>query len=311
MPVKAGERLMPESSMSDAEVLESFEAVSNWGRWGAEDELGTLNYITPARVVAAGALVRSGRVVSAAHDLSTVPSAKNSVPLHHRMIYRGAHAHGAADEMLVYNHGLFQTHVDALAHHFFEEKVYNGRAVDDVVQARGLSFGSVYAQRNGLVTRGVLLDVARARGVDWLEPTDTVTASDLQAAEDLTGTTVESGDAVLVRIGLGRREATSGPEDVALRAGLGPDCAPWLHEREVALFGSDCPEKLPSAYPAIGLTWHIAALVFMGLVLVDTLDMEAVADACAEEGTSEFLYTQAPLRFAGGTGCPINPLCVF
>ncbi|HEX4518303.1 MAG TPA: cyclase family protein [Gaiellaceae bacterium] len=297
--------------LSEAEVLESFQKVSNWGRWGADDELGTLNYITPEKVVAAAALVRSGRVVSASHDLSPVHSAKNSGPLRHRMIYRGAHPHGAADEMLLYNHGLHQTHVDALTHHFYEDKVYNGRDVAEVVRAQGLAFGSVYVQRNGLVTRGVLLDVARARGVDWLDPSDTVTAADLQAAEDLAGTRVESGDAVLVRIGLGLREARTGPEDVSLRTGLGPDCPLWLHEREVALFGSDCPEKLPSAYPSIGLTWHIAALVFMGLVLVDTVDMEAVAEAAAAEGRSEFLYTQAPLRFAGGTGCPINPLCVF
>jgi kynurenine formamidase len=297
--------------MTEADVRTSFEQVSNWGRWGPDDELGTLNFVTPDKVRSAAAAVRSGRVVSAAHDLSTAFSAKNASPLHHRMIYRGAHAHGAADEMLVYNHGLFQTHVDALAHHFFEGKVYNGRPVADVVHQQGLGFGSLYVQRNGVVTRGVLLDVARARGIDWLEPTDTVTAADLQAAEDLAGVRVESGDAVLVRVGLGRREAETGPEDVKVRTGLGPDCAPWLHEREVALFGSDCPEKLPSAYPSLGLTWHIAALVFMGLVLVDAVDMEAVAAACAEEGRSEFLYTQAPLRFAGGTGCPVNPLCVF
>lgn len=299
------------TAMTPEEMVASFREVSNWGRWGPDDELGTLNFITPAAVRRAAALVRSGRVVSAGHDLSTVRSAKNVEPLRHRMVYRGVHPHNTADEVLIYGHGLFQTHLDAVTHCFFEGQVYNGRSVEDVVLPDGLAYGSIHAMRNGIVTRGVLLDIARSRRVDWLDPTDTVTAADLNAAERLAGVTVESGDAVLVRIGLGARERANGPEDPTIRAGLGTDCPQWFHKREVAVFASDCPEKRPAIYPDVGPNWHTAALVFMGLTLVDTADCEAVADACAEEGRNEFLFTAAPLRLPRATGCAVNPICVF
>jgi kynurenine formamidase len=297
--------------MMDAGVLDSFEQVSNWGRWGPNDEMGTLNFITPAKIHEAANLVRSGRVVSIAHDLSVVASAKNAVPIKHTMVSKGGVAHGAFDELTIYSHGLFQTHLDAVAHIFHQGKAYNGRSASDILGKDGLAFGSIHAQRGGIVTRGVLLDVARSREVDWLQPEESVSARDLEAAERLSGVTVTTGDAVFIRIGLGRREATAGPEDPSIRAGIGPDCPAWLHEREVALVGSDCPEKLPTDYPDIGLVWHIAALVYMGLSLIDSAALEPLAQACAEEKHNDFLFTVAPLPFPRGTGSAVNPLCIF
>jgi kynurenine formamidase len=293
------------------ELVASFREVSNWGRWGDDDELGTLNFITPDVVKNAASLVRSGRVVSIAHDLSTERSPLNVEPIRHRMIYRGAHPHTALDEVVLWNHGMFQTHLDAVTHCFFEGKTYNGRSSEEIVLGTGLSFGSIMAMKDGIVTRGVLLDIPRARGVDSLPPEEWITAADLDAAEEVAGLKVGTGDAVIIRSGSSTRERAEDNKNPRSRPGLGVDTPRWFHEREVALVAPDCPERQPILYPEVGPNWHTATLVFMGLMLLDTPDSDTLAQACAEEGTSEFMFTTAPLRIPGGTGCPVNPLAVF
>jgi len=297
--------------MSD-EVLDLLQSLSNWGRWGGDDELGSLNFITPEKVVQAARLIVTGRRVSIGQDLSTVASRKNRNPLLHKMLYRGPHPHGAADVLTIEPHGFHVTHLDALAHMFHDGRVYNGRAVDEIAQQDGLTFGSIHVQRDGITTRGVLLDVARARGQDWLDSDDMVTAADLSAAEELAGVRVISGDAVIVRIGMAVRERDEGQsEDPSKRVGLGPDCLPWLHEREVAVFAGDCTDKLPYPHPHMRLPLHVIGMVAMGLVLLDHPAVEELADACLQEGRHEFFFTAAPLRVPGGTGSPVNPLCIF
>ena len=222
-----------------------FRELCNWGLWGDDDQLGTLNYISAAKVAAASNLVSTGRVVSIAHDIDTKASSKNQRPAVFRMLETGAQAMSTADELTIAAHSISVTHIDAISHCFFGEQVYNGRAVTDVITPDGAQFGSVYAQRNGIVTRGVLLDVAAARGVEYLRPAEIVTPEDLARAERYSDTVVETGDAVFVRVGLGAREAVEGVEDGSERAGLDLECLRWLHSKQVSAYGEIASTRSP------------------------------------------------------------------
>jgi kynurenine formamidase len=214
------------------------------------------------------------------------------------------------DGINIHNHGP-QTHVDPPAHVFHNGKVYGGRSIEDVIRPDGLAFGSIHSKREGVVTRGVLLDVPAARGVEWLDPTELVTRDDLDTAERRAGVTVGPGDAAFVRIGVGALNAARGIDDITVRAGLGPDCAVWFHERSVAVACNDGPEKLPLFLPEVGPVWHIAAQVYMGLTSLESPNTERLLEVCREEGRSEFMLMFAPMRIPRGTGSLVNPLCVF
>jgi kynurenine formamidase len=298
--------------MTEEEIVALFERCSNTGRWGADDELGTLNHITDDKRRAAAALVRHGRTVSVGRDMPTVASRLSADPVRHRMLYDQDPPVSALDSIEFATHGFALTHLDAITHIFWQGNAYNGRKAADLLSPKGLGSGSVYAQRDGIVTRGVLLDVAGARGVDYLAPTDTVTAADLTAAEEFGGVRVETGDCVFVHVGLERRErAQGGVEDPGERAGLDAECLPWLHEREVAVYSGDCIERVPYPSREVPLPLHQIGLVAMGLVLLDCPRLEELVATCAELGTRQFLLTVAPLRLPGATGSPVNPLCLF
>ena len=164
-----------------------FRELSNTGRWSADDERGTLNHITPQKVLDAIGSVRSGRVVSVGRDLDPVPSAANPRLLVHRMLNTGYEAQSAGDAVEIAPHGFSVTHLDAVSHVYFRGAVYNGRRAADVVTPQGVSFGSIMAMRDGIVTRGILLDVAASRQVEYLEDEDVVSAADLDSAEQLAG----------------------------------------------------------------------------------------------------------------------------
>jgi kynurenine formamidase len=298
--------------LSEEQVLELAQACSNRGRWGPDDELGTLNYIEPATRLAALATVTLGRPVSIGQDLDTVGSAANPTPVVHRMLY-AAHegASAAMDVLEIAPHGLAVTHLDAVAHMFAEGQIYNGRSAADTVTPAGLSFGSIYAQRDGIMTRGVLLDVAAARGVPWLAPTARIYPEDLDRAAALGLLSVRPGDAVFVRTGLTARVAAEGPEDPSRRAGLMPECIPWFHEHAVALFSGDCYDHVPLPYTRLRSPFHQIALASLGMPFLDATDLEELSAVCAELGRHEFLLTVAPLRIRGGTGSAVNPICYF
>lgn len=289
-----------------------FEEVKNWGRWGWDDEKGTLNHATPARTLRAISLVRTGRVVSTAFDLDTERSAKNYFPTVHMMLFKGfERPPTAADQVTIVPHSFTVTHLDAVSHSNYGGVLYNGRAAESVVQRSGLRSGSVLAAKDGIVTRGVLLDIPASLGRRWLEPDEYITEADLDAAAEWAGLKVGAGDVVLVRSGLGAREAESGVEDIDRRAGLSPACVRWLHSRDVAVYGGDCFERLPLPYTEHPWAFHQIAQASMGLVLLDNVDLEALATVCAEESRWEFLYIISPLRLPGGTGSAVNPLAVF
>lgn len=297
--------------LSDDGLVELFERCRNWGRWGPDDELGTLNYITPDKRAAAAGLVSSGTVVSLGFDLSTVTSAKNRRPVNHVMLYADYHSSAALDYIGVAPHGYTVTHLDAVSHVHWENKAYNGHTASEIYTAQGLRFGSVYAQREGIITRGVLLDVAAARSRRWLDPTEYVLPEDLEAAERLAGVRVGTGDAIFVRIGLEPREAVEGPEDISRRAGLHAHCLEWLHSREVSVYSGDCVERLPYPSRRMPRPLHQIGLAAMGLVLLDCPAVEQLARACRAVHRYEFMLAVAPLRIPNGTGSPVNPLAIF
>jgi kynurenine formamidase len=297
--------------LTDAELEAMFRRCSNAGRWGRDDELGTLNYITPQKRVAAAALVKGGEVVSVGRDLSTRQSKTNGQPVVHMMTYSDAKSPSCGDYFTIAPHGMVVTHMDALCHFSWNDQFYNGRKRSESLTASGSKWGSIYAQRQGIFTRSVLLDVAAARGVSWYSPDEYVTVADFEAAEKRQSVRVESGDAIFVRTGMERMEAELGEQDIYPRAGLHAECAEWMHDRQVSVYGGDCIEKLP--YPSESFTsaMHMIVLASMGLPILDWPALTELAATCSRLNRWDYLLTTAPLRLPGGTASPINPLCIF
>lgn len=295
-----------------AEVIERWMVdLSNEGRWGADDERGTLNLITPEVTTSAASLVREGISVSLSHDYIKEAAEDATSPWEHEML--GSQGAFTSDRYNIAYHGFAHSHMDALCHNSYEGKHYNGFLREEVVQADGCARLDVTAAKQGIVTRGILMDIARLKGVDYLEPGAPIYVEDLEAWEAQTGITVGTGDVVLVRSGRWARRAEEGPWATGrLAAGLHASVAPWLHERGVAMLGSDYTnDQLPSAIPGVGMPIHQLTLVAMGMPLFDNLDLEDLARTAGDLGRWEFMLVAAPLAVPGGTGAPLNPLAIF
>lgn len=302
------------------EVRARYEAVSNWGRWGSDDELGTLNFITSQVVRRSAAEVRSGRVVGCG-DIDETPSALNRTPPLRHMIAAGDLAPTglgmAADFLGIAPHGPATTHIDALCHIYFDARMYNGRP-SSLVRSDGADANAISVMRDGVVTRGVLLDVPGARGVDFIEPSDRIGVGDLERAAELAGTQILPGDALIVRVGRLPRRGVYGIEGERTQsgalhiAGMDAECLPWLHGQEISLLASDGgSDALPSSAGRGRLPIHVGCIVFMGMPLIDNLHVEELLCACVEEGRSTFQFVVAPLTFGRATGSPVNPIAVF
>ena len=296
--------------LTDSELEAMFRRCSNAGKWGPNDELGTLNYITPAKRIAAAQLVKTGEVVSVARDLTTQKSKTNGQPVVHVMSFTEA-GPSSSDSFTIAPHGMVVTHMDALCHFSWKDQFYNGRKRSETLTTSGAKWGSIYAQRQGIFTRGVLLDVAAARGVTWYKPDEYVTVADFEAAEKRQRLRVGSGDAIFVRTGMERMEMELGEQDIYPRAGLHAECVEWMHNRQVSVYGGDCIEKLP--YPSESFTsaMHMIVLASMGLPILDWPALTELARTCERLGRWDYLLTTAPLRLPGGTSSPINPLAIF
>ena len=293
------------------EVLGFHKTLSNWGRFGPRDQLGTLNLITAAKRKAAAQSVRSGRTVSCARPLPTQPSVENPNPVQHHMIGTCTEGWGG-DYFAMAPHGFATSHIDALCHIFHEGKLYNGYPIEKVTAHGALELG-IHELKDGVVSRGVLLDVPASRGVLFLEAGEPIFADDLERAEAHGGVRVESGDILLVRTGRWALREAKGPWDPRLSAaGLDASCLPWLHARGVAVLGCDgTTSETPSRVEGVGLPIHSVAIVAMGLHLIDNLDLEGLSKACAEEKRGDFLLTLAPLVLFRGTASPLNPIALF
>ncbi len=309
---------------SESDVVRMMDSLSNWGRWGAEDQLGTLNLVTPARRVQAARLVREGIPVTCARPISTEITADTTFQPLRFMVDSGEgrdtaspervlERRGAAEFIGMVFHGYTITHVDTPAHYFWQGRLYNGRSCNLVTSREGAQVESVELLRDGVVSRGVLLDVAALRG-RWLASGEGVMPEDLEAAERAQGVRVEEGDVLLVRTGYYARRLAEGPRH-PLRDGspaVHVAAAPWLRERGVAMLGTDTHNDVtPLPYPRLGNALHVVALVAMGLWLIDNANLEDLARACAQRRRWEFLLTIAPLRLPAATGSPVNPIAVF
>jgi len=300
-----------------------YEAAKNWGRWGADDEMGALNLITPAVRREAAAAIVAGEVVSCALELAVQPSPENPSPALHMMIQAGddclipgVNFEAVMDFVGVAFHGMATSHIDALCHVFVDGQMYNGFSKDEV-KSTGARRGSIMCAREGISSRGVLLDLPRSLGVPWLEPQTVVGAEQLERAEDAQGVKVREGDILLVATGRDARRAEKGPWSpmdpvVGGLAGLHPDCVPWLHERGVAVLGSD---GVSDPLPGLGIEgWpmpiHQCALVALGVHLLDNLRLDRLSEACARHARWAFHFTVAPLRVDRATGSPVNPIAV-
>ena len=297
--------------MRGPDVLALHETLSNWGRWGDEDQLGALNLITPEVTAAATATVRTGRTVSCARALNTQAAVDNPTPVAHHMI--GTFTEGwGADYVALAPHGFATSHIDALSHVFHEGKLFNGYDAETVT-AHGATRLGIHQLHGGIVTRGVLLDIPALRGVDTLAPGEPVFPDDLEAAETRAGLQVHAGDVLFVRTGRWRWRDEHGPWDLASRAaGLDAACLPWLRDRDVAALGSDgISDVMPSRVDGVPMPIHTVAIVALGLHLMDNLDFDGLSVACAETGRWAFLLTVAPLVLRRGTASPVNPIAVF
>jgi kynurenine formamidase len=300
-----------------AEFAQLFDAVRSWGRWGADDQLGAANRLTPDRVAAAAGLVRSGVVVSLSLPLNTSSAPDCPNPAEFRMTQAhdadvGLGPMGFAKDFVgVDYHSDGHTHIDALCHVAYEGRLYNGVAASSVT-AEGAAAEAIDLIKDGLVGRGVLLDIPRLRGSRWIEPGEHVFASDLQDAERQQGVRIEAGDIVLLRTGHARRLAELGPWDTAQsKAGLHPTAMPLLTERGIAALGCDGnSDTAPSTTEGVAFPIHVLALNAMGVLLLDYLQLEDLATACDSAARWEFLCLTAPLRITGGTGSPVNPLAI-
>lgn len=288
--------------------------VNNTGRWGADDEMGTLNLITPEMRRQAAATVRDGITVSLAHEIVPGPNprAGAAISLAYGLARFDSVVTWGFDSTIVMFHGWAYSHIDALSHTAWRGRMYNGATTAQAERSGTRRLG-VQNMGSGIVTRGVLIDIPGMKGVPYLEPGTLITVADLERWERENGISVGTGDVVLIRTGRWAREAALGSWDVTRgAAGPHPSVALWLHQRGVAAMGGDVSnEYYPSVVPGISDPLHELALVGMGMPLMDNLDFEEAARTAERGNRWTFLFMAAPLRMRGGSGSLLNPLAIF
>jgi kynurenine formamidase len=285
-----------------------FHQVKNWGRWGKDDQLGAANLITEAKRKQALDLPKRGITVSLAHPPLKDAAPDNGSPFNHTM-NRGL----STDTYSVSYHGYAHSHVDALCHILYKNQTYNGYAREEVLTEKGCARLGIENLKNGIVTRGVLIDIPRLRGLDYLEPGTPVFVEDLEAWEKKTRVKVAPGDAIFLRTGRWLRRAKMGPWPVGRNeAGFHASIAPWLKDRGVSFLGSDGAQDVtPSLVEGINLPVHTLAITALGIDILDNQDLEALGETAARLNRWEFLLVVAPVPVTGGTGFPVNALAIF
>jgi kynurenine formamidase len=308
--VQAAPAGAPPQSVAPSDFERWTRELSNWGRWGKDDELGAANLITPAKRRQAAALVKEGVSISLAREADMQRAVDNPDPYEHTWLTIGT------DRFGVVPHGVAHTHLDSLAHIHYDGVFYNGYKPDagDVMK-KGHTRNSIVNLKNGIFTRGILVDVPRLKGVPYLEPGTPIYAHDIEAWEKIAGVKVAAGDALFIRTGRWARRAATGPFDTsrtAKRSGPSASMIPWLRQRDIALLGGDVPPSLaPSDLEGDTGAVHDFALVYLGVYIFDNVDLEALAEAAQARKRWEFLLTVAPIPIRGGTGSPVNPIATF
>ena len=311
--------------LTEATVEQLFTSLSNWGRWGDDDQKGTLNLLTAEKILQAKELINEGVSVSLSRVISDEPSIDVLDPPLHHMTFSGEqfalHPEEVPEIGLQLSrdflgwtyHGLYMTHLDALSHVFFRGQMYNKKSSQLVTTAEGATIQSVEEAVTGVVSRGILADVAKYRGVPWLEAGDAIGPDELKAVLESEGIQPEPGDVLIVRSGFWGKRKAQGPTAVGDGfPGLHASCAPLLREWDIALLAGDSVnDVLPSGFNVMQFPIHEIGQVGMGLWLLDNCDLEDLSEACASRSRYEFFFSIAPLRIEHGTGSPTNPLAIF
>lgn len=282
------------------------KSISNWGKWGDDDERGTLNYITPEKTVRAAQLAKTGRVYPLAIELKAkAPLWPGRHANWHVATYRntcGPGPGGAEDILMIHTHG--STHVDALSHVFTEGQLYNGYSAEKSLDARGATKNAI-SNIGGIVTRGLLLDVAGYHNVEHLPPDHIVMPDEIEAIANAQGVSIEPGDALLFRTGFMKVWEKDEATFNAKQPGPSIETALWAGENEIAVMAAD--NSAVEAFPRDeGLVVHYEFLRNQGGYLMELLDLEAIA----RDKVYEFMFIAAPLNIARGLGSPITPLAV-
>jgi kynurenine formamidase len=297
--------------MSGEPTVEDPEPPTNWGRWGPNDERGTLNFITEQTQARGLAAAATGRVVSLAHPITPVPLAAAPVPLTQApmptpvlqmMNYTGSPPSALTDVLVITTHHTAMTHIDALGHIPTGDRVYPGTPLAEAVGGGTMRHGSTRAFNSGILTRGVLLDLAPEGSL----PTDhSITGADLDAAAKRAATTLKSGDAIVVRGGWTVSEHLGKP-----LPGMTLDAVRWMAAHEISLYAGDIGDR-PPTHPGQSLPLHQVGLARLGLPLIDGADVTELADTCHELSRWTFLLVVAAIPIIGATGVPVNPLAIF
>lgn len=298
----------PRSPVNAEEFDQLFQKVKNWGRWGAEDQLGSVNLITAAKRKQALALAKTGQTVSLVHNPITEKAEDNNSPFEHVM-QPGFNM----DTYRVSYHGYAHSHMDALCHILYKDQTYNGYARAEVNTEKGCTKLGIQNLKEGIVTRGVLVDIPRLRNLPYLEPGTAIYVEDLEAWEKKAGVKIASGDAVLLRTGRWARREKLGPWNVGQSAaGLHASVAQWIKARGVSFLGSDAAEDVtPSLVEGVALPVHTLMITALGVNLLDNQDLEALGETAAKMNRWEFMLTIAPVPVTGGTGFPLNAIAMF
>ena len=299
-----------EYSRNDIQVL--LHDRNNWGRWGDDDEIGAVNLISASKRVAAARLVRSGRVVWLSREFPTVLAADNPHPASH-YVKRNPLSQGggtAVDYVGIEYHGVTCTHVDALSHNWDNKGMWNGRDPDDVINADGAQWGGVDKWKEGIITRGILLDVPGYRGEPYVTLEKPVTGDELATIANHEKLSVEPGDALVIYSGRDRWDAENPVwGSVPSRPGLHGSCLEFIRNVDAALIAWDMLDSIPNEWD-LPLTVHGVIFAY-GVAIVDNCDLAAATRACQEEGRYEFMFVLSPLYIPRATGSPANPLAVF
>lgn len=298
-------------------------SLSNWGRWGEDDERGTLNLITPEVVLRAAASIRTGRSFHLSIDLNSRGPQKGTDlgigrvdPIHVMSVVPGDY--DSEDRVVFADDYMIMplqaaTQWDGLGHCGYDGFLYNGVPVESVTALRGVERNAIDKVLPGVTGRGVLLDVARLRGVDWIAAdAAAITAAELDETARSQGVDIRTGDIVLIRTGWIRKGLSDGFKDwMVLTPGVDPEVARWLHEKEAAAVASDncAVEKFPAEGPTSS-PFHCIVIRDMGMMLGEIFNLERLAADCAEDGQYDFFFTGVPLPVTGGAGSPVTPIAI-
>ena len=310
--------------LPEDELLTYFDKLSNWGRWGPDDRLGTLNLVTEETRRAAAQLIRDGQAVSLSRDLDPKnpdPLGRGTVLQRYTQTDEGSHLLGRDDMRVeavreyvgVVAHGS-HTHLDGLAHFSWNGKNYNGFDASDTSSSSGARSLSVHQASTGVITRGVLLDIAALHGVPWLAPDHAITTAELESAAQRQAVSVRSGDALLIHTGHLARVAAEGVGPQHAQPGLVSTALPCLREWDISVMGMDgIQDIMPSGYAALDL-WmpvHTVSLVALGLWLIDNMELSELAAVCDAKKRWDFFFTMLPWRIVGVTSSIVNPVALF